>query len=139
MPTLIAPLLSIEPLGAQHSSIMNQVQHAAGLLQLEVQEDHMPEQVRFVRSDQYNFIAVGIPALHIKYGLKTADSPTGLKEKIEDYTNNVYHKPSDELNDLFDFEAGRTYVKLQFMISYLLNVADDRPVWNEGDFFGKEN
>ena len=68
MPTLIAPLLSIEPLGAQHSSIMTQVQQAAGLLKLDVQEDHMPEEVRFVRSDQYNFIAVGIPSLHIKYG-----------------------------------------------------------------------
>ena len=98
----------------------------------------MPEEVRFVRSDQYNFIAVGIPALHIKYGLKTEESDDGLRKKIEDYTRNVYHKPSDELNDLFDFEAGRTYVELQFMISYLLNIADNRPVWNEGDFFGRQ-
>ena len=135
MPTLIAPLLSIEPLGAQHSSIINEVNRAAGLLNLSIMDDHMPEQVRFVRSDQYNFILQGIPSLHIKYGLKGKDSDTELKEKIEAYTNNVYHKPSDELNDLFDFEAGRTYVKLQFMISYFINTAAKKPVWNEGDFF----
>lgn len=137
MPTLIAPLLSVEPLGAQHSSILQEVQHAAQLFDLDIMEDHMPEQVRFVRSDQYNFVAAGIPALHIKYGLKTADSETGLKEMIEEYTKNVYHQPSDELNATFNLEAGRTYVGLQFLISYFINEAEGRPTWNEGDFFGK--
>jgi len=137
MPTLIAPLISIEPLGAQHSSIMNEVTHAAQLLGLEIMEDHMPEQVRFVRSDQYSFIAAGIPALHIKYGLKTKDSQTGLKEMIEEFTKNVYHQPSDELNDTFNFEAARTYVELQFLISYFLSEAKSRPSWNANDFFGK--
>lgn len=137
MPTLIAPLISIEPLGAQHSSIMNEVTHAAQLLGLEIMEDHMPEQVRFVRSDQYSFITAGIPALHIKYGLKTKDSQTGLKEIIEEFTKNVYHQPSDELNDTFNFDAARTYVELQFLISYFLSEANDRPSWNANDFFGK--
>ena len=137
MPTLIAPLLSIEPLGAEHSSLMKEVQHAAGLLNLDIMEDHMPEQVRFVRSDQYNFILQGIPSLHIKYGLKSATSETGLKELIDDYTKNVYHKPNDELNDLFDFEAGRTYVRLQFLISYFINRENEKPQWNAGDFFEK--
>jgi len=71
MPTLIAPLLSVEPLGAKHSSLINEVNAAANFLGLEVQEDHIPDQVRFVRSDQYSFLREGIPALHIKYGLKT--------------------------------------------------------------------
>jgi hypothetical protein len=97
----------------------------------------MPEQVRFVRSDQYSFIAAGIPALHIKYGLKTRDSQTGLKEMIEEFTKNVYHQPSDELNDTFNFEAARTYVELQFLISYFLSEAKSRPSWNPNDFFGK--
>jgi len=135
MPTLIAPLLSIEPLGAEHSSLMDQVQKAADHLKLEVMPDHMPEQVRFIRSDQYSFILQGIPSLHIKYGLKTDDPENDLSAKIEDYTANVYHKPSDELNDLFDFEAGRTYVQLNFLISYQVAQMEDRPKWNEDSFF----
>ena len=138
MPTLIAPLLSIEPLGAEHSSLMENVEGAADILDLEIMPDHMPEQVRFVRSDQYNFIRQGIPALHVKYGLKSIDSLTDLSGVINDYTKNVYHKPSDELNDLFDFEAGEVYVRLNFLISYSVANQDARPTWNEGDFFGEQ-
>ncbi len=135
MPTLIAPLLSIEPLGAEHSSLMEPVKTAADHLGLEVMPDHMPEQVRFVRSDQYSFILQGIPSLHVKYGLKTNDPNKDLTEMIEDYTENVYHKPSDELNELFDFNAARTYVQLNFLISYLIAQNPERPVWNEDSFF----
>jgi hypothetical protein len=135
MPTLIAPLLSIEPLGAEHSSLMNEVKTAAEQLDLEVMPDHMPEQVRFVRSDQYSFILQGIPSLHIKYGLKTKDPNKDLTEQIEDYTENVYHKPSDELNELFDFDAARTYVQLNFLISYQVAQEEKRPKWNGDSFF----
>lgn len=135
MPTLIAPLLSIEPLGAEHSSLMGPVMAAAQHLDLEVMPDHMPEQVRFVRSDQYSFILQGIPSLHVKYGLKTSDPNKDLTAKIEDYTENVYHKPSDELNDLFDFNAARTYVQLNFLISYQVAQELARPKWNEDSFF----
>jgi len=138
MPTLIAPLLSIEPIGARHSSLRQNVEEAAAKLDLEIMPDHMPEQVRFVRSDQYNFIRQGIPALHVKYGLKSLDSLNDLSEIIDDYTTNVYHKPSDELNNLFDFEAGEVYVKLNFLIGYSISQASERPAWNEGDFFGRK-
>lgn len=135
MPTLIAPILSIEPLGAEHSSIMSHVEHSAGLLGLQIDEDHAPNEVRFVRSDNINFILEGIPALRMKYGLKTADSETGLKEMVEEFTSQVYHKPSDQLDAWFDFEAARTYVKLQFMNSYFINITDAPPHWNEDSFF----
>ena len=135
MPTLIAPIMSVEPLGAEQSSIMEVVERSTKLLGLTIDPDHAPEEVRFVRSDNYNFILEGIPALRMKYGLKTKDSPTGLDSLITAFTKKVYHQPSDELNETFDFEAGRTYVKLQFMNSYLINYADKRPTWNHDSFF----
>ena len=137
MPTLIAPLLSIEPLGAKHSSIMHEVFKAAAYLNLEVQEDHIPDQVRFVRSDQYSFIREGIPALAVKYGLKTNDPSLDLKKKIDDWTKAHYHKPSDEYReDAFDFNAALTYVRLNYLIGYQIANAKKRPTWNKGDFFG---
>ena len=137
MPTLIAPLLSIEPLGAKHSSLMDPVRQAAEFLHLQIMEDHMPEQVRFVRSDHYNFVIQGIPSLHVKYGLKALNPNEDLTEKIMDYTRNIYHKPSDELNDLFDFKAGKTYVQLNFLISYLIAQNPNRPTWNADSFFAR--
>ncbi|MBS1544806.1 MAG: M28 family peptidase [Bacteroidetes bacterium] len=138
MPTLIAPLLSIEPLGAKHSTLMKEVRNAAEYLKLDVMEDHMPEQVRFVRSDQYSFIRRGIPALHIKYGLKTNDPQVDLKKMIDEWTAAHYHQPSDEYReDAFDFDAAVTYVKLNFLIGWQLANETERPAWNKGDFFGQ--
>jgi Zn-dependent M28 family amino/carboxypeptidase len=137
MPTLIAPLLSIEPLGAEQSSIMNVVQRAAKQLGLIIDADHAPEEVRFVRSDNLNFVLEGIPALRMKYGLKTEASETGLDSIIKAFTVQHYHKPSDELNDRFNFDAAKTYVQLQFMNSYLINVSEEKPTWNEDSFFKK--
>ena len=138
MPTLIAPLLSIEPLGAKHSTLMNEVNNAASHLSLEVQEDHMPDQVRFVRSDQYSFIREGIPALHVKYGLKTKSPTLDLKNLIDVWTEAHYHKPSDEFSDAaFNFSAAATYVRLNFLIGWQVANRTERPSWKEGDFFGQ--
>ena len=138
MPTLIAPILSVEPLGAEQSSIMNVVERATKQLDLRIDPDHMPEQVRFVRSDNLNFVLEGIPALRMKYGLKTETSETGLDSLINVFTAKHYHKPSDELNDdLFNFDAAKTYVRLQFMNSYLINISEEKPTWNDDSFFRK--
>jgi Zn-dependent M28 family amino/carboxypeptidase len=49
MPTVIAPLLSVVPLGAEHSSLMKNVKFAAGYLGLDVENDPEPTENRFVR------------------------------------------------------------------------------------------
>ena len=138
MPTFIAPLLSIEPLGAWNSSLLNEVTNAARYLNIEIQQDHVPDQVRFTRSDQYSFIREGIPALNIKYGLKASDPSIDLKKMIDDWTKEYYHKPADEYReDLFDWDAAITYVKLYYLIGYQIANAAERPTWNKGDFFGE--
>ncbi|MBD1385314.1 M28 family peptidase [Mucilaginibacter rigui] len=135
MPTIIAPLLSITALGAEHSSLANQVTQAAGYLGLEVQPDPEPKQVRFVRSDQYSFVLAGIPALHVKYGTKTADGKNNLNDFVATWRAKYYHKPQDDINGIFDFEAGKKYAQLNFLIGYLVAQDPVRPTWNKGDIF----
>ncbi|MCF0056324.1 M28 family peptidase [Dyadobacter sp. CY356] len=137
MPTLIAPLLSVAPLGAEHSSIDQHVAFACEQLGIEKQKDPMPEEARFVRSDQYSFVLEGIPALHIKYGLKTVDPSFDLVKFTKQWRDANYHKPSDEITNGFDFEAAKKYVQLNFLISYSIAQTTERPKWNAGDFFGK--
>ncbi|MFD2247856.1 M28 family peptidase [Pontibacter ruber] len=136
MPTIIAPLLSVVALGANHSSLEEQVANASSYLGLSVEADPEPNQNRFVRSDQYSFVVQGVPALHIKYGNKTADGQNNLNKQVEVWREKHYHKPQDELNDTFDFEAGRKYVQLNFLISYQVAQNPQRPSWKPGDFFG---
>lgn len=136
MPTIIAPLLSVVPLGAQHSTLMQPVQRAAKYLDIAVENDPEPEQNRFIRSDQYSFVMQGIPALHLKYGNKTADGKNNLSELVQKWRAETYHKPQDDINGLFDFDAGVKYVQLNFLIGYQIANDPQRPLWNKGDFFG---
>lgn len=138
MPTIIAPLLSVVPLGAEHSSLMGNVQFAAGQLGLEVQQDPEPTENRFVRSDQYSFVLNGIPALHVKYGTKTKDPAFDLVAFVKQWRAKYYHQAADGMNGIFDFAAAKTYVQLNFLISYSIAQTTARPTWNEGDLFGSK-
>ncbi len=136
MPTIIAPLLAVVPLGALHSSLLRPVEAAAAYLGLAVEDDPEPAQHRFIRSDQYSFVVQGVPALHVKYGNKTADGKNNLSEQVQKWRAVTYHKPQDGLDGTFDWEAGRKYAQLNFLIGYQVAQAAERPRWNQGDFFG---
>lgn len=139
MPTIIAPLMAVVPLGAPHSTLIRQVNNAAAFLGLDVEADPEPDQNRFIRSDQYSFVTQGIPALHIKYGDKTSEPGKKLSDDVKLWRAEIYHRPQDELETgTFDFNAGKKYVQLNFLISYQVAQETARPQWNEGDFFGKQ-
>jgi hypothetical protein len=138
MPTVIAPLRSIVPLGAEHSSIMGNVEFAANYLGLEIEADPEPEQNRFVRSDQYSFVVNGIPALHIKYGNKSDIPGFDMDSFIKTWRAKYYHQSADGMDGIFNFAAAKTYVQLNFLISYSVANTSARPTWNPGDLFGIE-
>lgn len=135
MPTIIAPLLSITALGGEHSSLAKQVVQAAHYMGLGVEDDPEPKQARFTRSDQYSFVLAGIPALHIKYGSKTADGKNNMNELVAPWRAKYYHEPQDDINGIFDFEAGKKYAQLNFLIGYLVAQDTAKPTWNKGDIF----
>ncbi|OOG70585.1 M28 family peptidase [Algoriphagus sp. A40] len=136
MPTVIAPLLSIVPLGAEHSSILGNVKFAADYLGLDIEADPEPEQNRFVRSDQYSFVVSGIPALHIKYGNKTNVPGFDMDAFIKEWRAKYYHRAADGMDGIFNFTAAKTYVQLNFLISYSIAQTTEKPIWNPGDLFG---
>lgn len=135
MPTLLAPLESVAPLGAEHSSLQKVVETAASMVKLEVEPDPDPSEGRFVRSDQYNFVKAGIPALHIKYGYRFSNPSLNLAEKVKKWREAHYHKPSDEITNGFVWAAGKTYARINFLVSYLIAQTPEKPTWNKGDFF----
>jgi hypothetical protein len=136
MPTIIAPLESVSPLGAEHSSLQEVVNQAAKALKLGVEPDLEPKEGRFVRSDQYSFVRAGIPALHIKYGSKTSLPNFNLLESVKKWREATYHKTADNFNGgTFYWSAGRKYAQLNFLIGYLVAQNSEKPTWKKGDFF----
>jgi Peptidase family M28 len=133
MPTFLAQLESIAPLGAEHSTLLNLATKAANYLNLGIETDPEPSEGRFVRSDQYSFVKAGIPALHIKFGHQ--NSNPNLAADVKKWRETHYHKPSDEIGNGFVWSAGRTYARLNFLISYMAAQSPERVKWNDGDFF----
>jgi Zn-dependent M28 family amino/carboxypeptidase len=137
MPTIIAPLLSVSAIGSEHSSLLRHVIKAGEYLHIDVEPDPEPEQNRFVRSDQFNFVKEGIPALRINNGNKTADSLNNLKEKAIEWRAKYYHKPQDDANGIFDFEAAKSYVQFNFLLGYFVAQDRERPTWNKNSIYKK--
>lgn len=136
MPFLFHPLLDIVPYGAQHSTLSGPVTAAAKRLGIAIAEDPIPEQVLFIRSDHYSFVRQGVPSLFIKSGFQTGDTRDGSAINAA-WRRDVYHKPNDDMNQAFDFDAGAAHGRLNFLTGWLVAQETARPAWNPGDFFGQ--
>ncbi len=137
MPFFFHPILDIVPYGAQHSSLSNEVNKAAAMLNLKISPDPFPEQVVFIRSDHYSFIKKGIPSLFIKSGFMTVKEDTVNRAKSDvGWRSSIYHTPQDDMRQSFNFDAGAMHVKVNFLIGFFVSNGTARPTWNERDFFG---
>jgi len=134
MPFLFHPLLDIVPYGADHTGMGDAVAGAALHLGLGLGPDPIPEQVLFIRSDHYSFIRHGIPALFIKSGFETGDERDGGAINTA-YRQERYHTPFDDMSQDFDFGSGADHARINFLTGYIIAQEDERPVWNQGDFF----
>jgi hypothetical protein len=134
---LLWPIEDVVASGAEHSTLSATVQEAAGRLKLMVSPDPSPEQVFFIRSDQYSFVKQGIPAVWPRIGLKSSDPSIRPNEIRKKWVETIYHKPQDDMNQQFNFESGAKYARYIFLVGYLVAQQAERPVWNAADFFGE--
>jgi hypothetical protein len=67
---LLYDFKDIVAFGEEHSSLGKLVRRAAASLDLEVSPDPMPEEVFFIRSDQYSFVRQGVPSIFVGEGFK---------------------------------------------------------------------
>src|SRR5262249_6535569 len=94
--------------------------------------DPEPQRNRFVRSDQYSFIKVGIPALAMKVGYQPNSPEAATAAK---WTAERYHAPSDDLNQPIDRSAAAKFIDVVRDVAVRIANRPDRPRWNESSFF----
>ena len=131
------PLEDIIAFGAEHSTLMGVMEAAASRMNLSLSPDPMPDEVLFIRSDQYSFVKQGIPSVFPLSGVKSNDPKIKPMEILKNWEATRYHHPSDDMNQpglLFD-EAAK-YARFMFFSGYLVANEPQRPAWNKGDFFG---
>lgn len=133
---MLFPFRDSVVLGYENSSLAQQVDAAAREMKLKLTPDPTPEEVSFVRSDQYSFIRTGVPAIAAGEGIDAGSSGKSGSEQVRIWLRTRYHQPSDDLDQPIDFASGARYAQFNFLIGYLVAQQETRPSWNKGDFFG---
>lgn len=137
MPLTLARTHDFIAFGAEHSTLGATARNAAAAEGFRLSPDPMPEEVVFVRSDQFSFVRRGIPALMLHAGGEPRDSTIDLAALRRAFFEEHYHRPSDDLSHPIDYAAAADLTRVHLRI--LMEAANgSRPRWKRGDFFGEK-
>lgn len=135
MPLMLFPIKDLIALGGEHTTLGPAAERAAHDVGLIISPDPLPEEVRFIRSDQFAFVQQGIPAIHLKPGNKSTDLTIDGADITRDWLRRIYHSPADDMSQHFDFASGAKYAETNLRMVRAIADAPARPKWNAGDFF----
>ena len=137
MPVLLVPGKDVVPIGLEHSTLKTALDTAAKEIGVGLSADPFPEEVVFVRSDQYAFVRAGIPAVYLDGGVEPASAGgASPKEALDKFLRTCYHQPCDDASQPIQYEDAARLARLNARIGTLVGDAAERPKWNKGDFFG---
>jgi len=127
----IYPLKVLTVYGLEESDLGDAVRQVAQARGIAVQGDPQPLRNSFIRSDQYNFIVHGIPALAMAVGATTDEERKLHKE----WLTARYHAPSDDLKQPVNLAAAAAYEEV--VRGLMIGIADSshRPHWKSDSFF----
>jgi len=128
----IYPLKSLIVYGLDESDLGDRIREVAAPLSITILPDPEPQRNIFIRSDQYNFIRHGIPALDFSIGFAPG-SPEAATHKA--WLTNHYHAPSDDTRQYVDLAAAAEYNRVVFDLVRAVADQLERPRWKEDSFF----
>jgi hypothetical protein len=126
------PLHLMTVYGLEESDLGDAVRRAANTLDVKVQPDPEPSRNVFTRSDQYNFIRVGVPSVMLEFGFLPGSKEEALEKA---WLQNRYHAPSDDLQQPVDLEAAARYNRVMLALAEAVANAPARPQWKPDSFF----
>ena len=137
MPLILYPFADVIAFGSTHSTLGPIVERAAAKIDISLSEDPMPEQALFTRSDHYSFVKAGIPSVFLMTGFKSKDPNVDGGAVFRDFLKNHYHQHSDETDLPIRYDVAAEFARVNLMIGLEIANQEERPKWNDGDFFGK--
>jgi Zn-dependent M28 family amino/carboxypeptidase len=128
------PLNYLEIQGLGESSLGEAIREIGRQVNVEAHSEYEPDRILFIRSDQYNFIKQGVPALMCGLGYLRGSAEERLSKA---WSRDRYHGPGDDLDQPVDLAAAAQFNDL--MERLVLRVANDdrRPTWNPKSFFNR--
>jgi Zn-dependent M28 family amino/carboxypeptidase len=138
MPLLLFPLSDVIAFGAEHSSLEGVIEDAIAQEGFDLTPDPMPEEVIFIRSDQYSFVKQGVPSVFLVPGFTAAEPGIEGEKLWREFLQTHYHQPSDDLTRPVDWPSAVRFARANVRIGLAVAEDEQRPAWNEGDFFGEK-
>jgi Zn-dependent M28 family amino/carboxypeptidase len=118
--------------GLDESTVGDDARAVAQKMGVRAQPDPEPARNIFIRSDQYNFVRIGIPSVMLEFGNEKGSPEAAIEKK---WLTDRYHAPSDDVGQPVDKQAAAQFnVLLEDLIERIAN-ADARPSWKPNSFF----
>jgi len=133
---MLEPMPEVVVFGGEHSSLGPIAARAARAVGLSPVPDPAPEEVVFVRSDQFPFVRQGIPAVYPVLSGASRVAPGDSLSPTQRWRRTIYHTPQDDMSQPMDMESGAKFMRMQFLIGLEVANTTARPAWNPGDYFG---
>ena len=126
------PLKIIRVLGLDESHLGDRFRKVAERRGLQVQRLPPPERNIFIRSDQYNFVRQGVPAVFPMFG---ADPGSAEDKNQKASLQERYHAVSDDVSQPVDNVVPGQFIEV--LIEFTREVADApvAPQWKPSSFF----
>jgi len=138
MPLTFTPVFDFVALGAQHSTMGTAARQAVAAQGYRLSADAAPEQVKFIRSDQFSFIRRGIPALVLSAGYQPRNPSIDLDDLRRQFLSTHYHQPSDDLMLPIDYPTAADLARIELRIALSVANTPAAPRWSNGDFFAEK-
>ena len=101
-----------------------------------IKPDPEPEKGFFYRSDHFEFAKKGVPALYVDAGTEFVGKDANYGQmKRDEYTENDYHKPSDQVKPDWDLSGAVEDLQAFFQVGYRVAQTDRWPEWKPGTEF----
>jgi Zn-dependent M28 family amino/carboxypeptidase len=128
----IIPLQAVTVYGINESDLGEWAAKMAKQHGIEAQDDPKPQRNSFIRSDQYNFIRKGVPAVAMAVGCKL-DTPQ--QKVIDEWLHNHYHAPSDDAQQPVNLETAGKFEGLVWDLLAFTANSEKTPEWKRESFF----
>ena len=119
--------------GADESSLGEDIRAIAGD-GVQLVPDPQPDHLVFVRSDQYNFVRSGIPAVMLMIAPRPG---TPEEESYRHWFEERYHAQADDLSQPVDLAAAESYNGLLYRLALRVADASGVPHWHTNSFFAR--
>lgn len=137
MPVLTYDFSNVIAFGIERSTLKAPALNALRKLKLSLIDDPWPEQGHFTRSDHYNFVRQGIPAIYLMPGTGSFDKAEDGAKSVDVFLQTHYHKPTDDMSLPINWQAAQRFAHVNFMLGVEIANQKERIQWRKGDFFGE--